>query len=134
MDNEQDIILSIMTDLEIYKPYIQAWKKDQTVTFYERYGGYWLWQEEQAYDKMKELQEQYGIIIYAALHNMTTCGEMWSYCYVDQDAVDKSEYISEYGHHDGYYLNSVVWNVDSDSIEFGDIVVNSFGGGLNRIY
>lgn len=47
--------LEILKTLEVYKPYITGFNKEDKVCFFEQYGGYWVFQEPEIEQKMKEV-------------------------------------------------------------------------------
>lgn len=45
IENKKAKAIELMKKLDIYKPYIKGFEKDNTVCFYENFGGFWAWQE-----------------------------------------------------------------------------------------
>lgn len=43
--------VGLLYKLDIYEPYIQDFINDNQVCFFERYGGYWVFQEPDVYKK-----------------------------------------------------------------------------------
>ena len=125
--------IEFMRTLDIYKPYIHGFEQSNRGCFFERFGGYWVDQEPEIFAKMKEVEETYNCTVYAITHEYTEFGEMWSFLYVSQYTEDWEYSLTDY--EDGsYYVASYVWNKSDEMLsELGDIVVRSFGGGLNRI-
>ena len=125
--------IEFMNKLDIYKPYIRGFEQSDRVCFFERFGGYWVDQEPEIHAKMKEVEETYNCTVYAITHEYTEFGEMWSFLYISQYTEDWEYSLTDY--EDGsYYVASYVWNKSDEMLsELGDIVVRSFGGGLNRI-
>ena len=55
----KDIAISVLGDLGIYSPYTNGFKANKRrITFFENYAGFWLDQEDEAYQKMKEIEEK----------------------------------------------------------------------------
>lgn len=124
--------IEIMKQMDIYKPYINGFEKQNKVCFFEQFGGFWVYQEPEVEAKMKELQKKYGCMVYAITHEYTQFGECYSFLIVSKY---KEEWdrcvVSEKNKH---YAFAYVWNKDDDwCSEFGTVVVQSFGGGIKRI-
>ena len=124
--------IEIMKQMDIYKPYIEGFEKENKVCFFEQFGGFWVYQEPEVEAKMKELEKKYGCIVYAITHEYTQFGECYSFLIVSKY---KEEWdrcvVSEKNKH---YAFAYVWNKDDDwCSEFGTVVVQSFGGGIKRI-
>lgn len=124
--------IEIMKQMDIYKPYINGFEKQDKVCFFENFGGFWVYQEPEVEAKMKELEKKYGCMVYAITHEYTQFGECYSFLIVSKY---KEEWdrcvISEKNKH---YAFAYVWNKTDDwCSEFGTIVVQSFGGGIKRI-
>ena len=124
--------IEIMKQMDIYKPYINGFEKQDKVCFFEQFGGFWVYQEPEVEAKMKELEKKYGCMVYAITHEYTQFGECYSFLIVSKY---KEEWdrcvVSEKNKH---YAFAYVWNKDDDwCSEFGTVVVQSFGGGIKRI-
>ena len=124
--------IELMKKLDIYKPYIQGFEKDNMVCFYENFGGFWAIQEPEIQNKMINLQYEHDITIYAITHEFTEFGELYSFLYVNKYKNEWSFTLESEGNlHNAF---AYVWNKDDDSCsEFGTICVRSFGGGIKRI-
>ena len=61
----KEIALKAMKKLGIYKPYIDGFKQEDKVCFFERFGGYWLYQEPEIEAKMKELEKKYNCTVFS---------------------------------------------------------------------
>ena len=124
--------LELMKKLDIYKPYIKGFKENNEVCFFEGFGGFWTWQDEELQSKIKELEEKYNCTVYAVTHEYTDFGELYDFLIV-------TDYKEEWGDlltnlQGGYYAFAYVWNkTDNDLSEFGTIGLQSFGGGIRRI-
>ena len=51
--------IEILEKMDIYKPYIKGFRESDKVCFFERFGGYWVDQEPEIYNKMKEIEVIY---------------------------------------------------------------------------
>ena len=124
--------IELLKQLGIYKPYIEGFKEKDQVCFFERFGGYWVDQEPEVYNKMKEVEERFNCTIYAITHEYTEFGECYSFLLVTRYKQEwKNLVVSENGTH---YAFAYVWNKDDDwCSELGTIGVKSFGGGITRV-
>ena len=124
--------IEIMKQMDIYKPYIEGFKNEDKVCFFEQFGGFWVYQEPEVEAKMKELEKEYGCTVYAITHEFTQFGECYSFLIIPKYKEDWSNLIYSQGNE--HYVFSYVWNMtDDDCSEFGTIVVKSYGGGIKRI-
>ena len=123
--------IEFLKQMDIYKPYIEGFEKEDKVCFFEGYGGYWVYQEPEIEAKMKQLEEEYGCTVYAITHEFTRFGECWSFLLVTKYEEEWDDLLnSERNVHYGF---AYVWNKDDDwCSEFGTIGVKSFGGGITR--
>ena len=124
--------IELLKQLDIYKPYIEGFKEKDQVCFFERFGGYWVDQEPEVYNKMKEVEAQFNCTVYAITHEYTEFGECYSFLLVTRYKQEwKNLVVSENGTH---YAFAYVWNRDDDwCSELGTIGVKSFGGGIARV-
>ena len=124
--------IELLKQLGIYKPYIEGFKEKGQVCFFERFGGYWVDQEPDVYNKMKEVEAQFDCTVYAITHEYTEFGECYSFLLVTRYKQEwKNLVVSENGTH---YAFAYVWNKDDDwCSELGTIGVKSFGGGITRV-
>ena len=81
--------------------------------------------------KIKEIEEEYGLLVYAVLHGNYEFGECYSLLYVPKQRAewnnDKDELL------DGWAM-AYVWNKSVDYCsEFGSIGVSPLFGGLRRV-
>lgn len=123
--------IELLKKLDIYEPYIEGFEKENQVCFFERFGGYWVYQEPEVEKKMKEIESEYNCTVYAITHEYTEFGECYSFMLV-------SQYKSEWKHaliQEGcdFYAFAYVWNKTyEDFSEFGTIGVRALGGGITR--
>ena len=124
--------IEMMKQMDIYKPYIEGFEKENKVCFFEQFGGFWVYQEPEVEAKMKELEKKYGCMVYAITHEYTQFGECYSFLIVSKYKEEWNRcVVSEKNKH---YAFAYVWNKDDDwCSEFGTVVVQSFGGGIKRI-
>jgi hypothetical protein len=130
---QKEVAIKCLQELGIYKPYINKFEKDGTITLFERFGGYYIdeIQEPELLKKIRDFEAETGSIVYAVTHEMFWFGECYTFLIV-------SKYEEEYemtleGVKDGYAF-TYVWNkTDEMCSEFGDVGIKSFGGGIARI-
>lgn len=132
---QKEMAIKCLETLNIYKPYINKFKSKAGIPcFFENFGGFYVDQEPELWNKIKEVQENFDVLVYAITHEFTEMGETWSMLCVSKDPENLYDYISEAGRPNTFYAFSYVWNKTAPFCsELGDIVVQSFGGGIRRI-
>ena len=133
MNNKQkEKAIEIMKQMDIYKPYIEGFEKEDKVCFFEMYGGFWVYQEPEVEAKMKELEKEYGCKIYAITHEYTQFGECYSFLLVSK--YEEEWEMCAVSDKNKHYAFAYVWNKTDDwCSEFGTVAVQSYGGGIKRI-
>jgi len=127
--------IEILRQLDIYSPYINGFKaKAQKVCEFENFGGFWVQgQNSLLEEKIKELEEKYNCTIYAITHSFTEFGELYDFLLVTDYKEEWSNLVGAIGNNK-HYAFAYCWNKDNeDYSEFGDIAVQSCGGGIKRI-
>ena len=125
--------IEIMKQLKIYEPYIDGFKNNNDVCFYERFAGFWAWQDKELASKIKELEEEYNCTVYAVTHSYTDFGECYDFLLITDYKEEWQDLLTDCKNNT-YYAFSYVWNKDDDwCSEFGDITIQSFGGGIRRV-
>ena len=123
--------IEFMQQLNIYKPYIRGYEKDNKVCFFENFSGFWAYQEPELIAKIKEIEKTYKVLVYAVTHEYLEFGECYDFLYI-------SDYKSEWKYallpqRDIFYSRAYVWNkTDDNCSEFGTIGIRSFSGGIKR--
>ena len=82
IENKKQKALELMKTLDIYKPYVKGFEKDNNVYFFEDFGGFWAYQEPELMAKIKEFEEKHNCLVYAVTHEYLEFGE----CYGDHDS------------------------------------------------
>lgn len=124
--------IELLKELDIYEPYIEGFEKENNVCFFERFGGYWVYQEPEVLKKMKEIEEKFNCTVYAITHEYTEFGECYSFMLVTRYKYEWDNLLFKDG--STFYAFSYVWNKTyEDFSEFGTIGVRSFGGGITRV-
>ena len=131
---QKEIAIQCLEKLDIYKPYIRKFKSKAGVPcFFENFGGFYVDQEPEIWNKVKEVEKENGGLVYALTHEQTSFGECWSMLYVPRDCETVEDVLDPINSKE-FYVFAYVWNKSDDwCSEFGDIVVKSFGGGIKRI-
>ena len=130
---QKEVAIQCMKSLDIYKPYINRFVKDGTVTLFERYGGYYIDEhnEPELLKKIREFEAETGSLVYAVTHEIFFFGECYSFLIVSKYEEEWEMTLEEVA--EGYAF-SYVWNKDDEICsEFGTVRLKSFGGGIARI-
>ena len=120
-----------MQVLNLYNPYIKAFKDKNEIFMSEMTGGvYEFSSNTELCNKVKEFEAEYEALVYHVIHTLTEFGELYSFLYVSDHEEEwemDNEDISE-----GYAL-AYVWNQDCDwCSELGSIGVRGKFGGIVR--
>ena len=129
----KELAVDLMEKLGIYKPYIKAFSEQSDhACFFENFAGFWVYQENELFNKMAEIELKYNCTVYAITHEITNFGECYSFLVVPEDDEDWENLVSKQDKY--FYTFAYVWNktYEPDS-EFGSIIVQSFGGGIRRV-
>lgn len=133
---QKAVAIKCLETLDIYKPYIRKFKsKESMPCFFENYAGFWADQEEKLWAKLKEVEAQYECLVYAITHKVLDGQHLWSMLCVPKDLYDAKELLSKCSiAGKAFYAFSYTWNASYEEFsEFGDVIVQSFGGGIRRI-
>ena len=124
--------IELMKKLDIYAPYIKDFQENDITTYFDRYIGFWSYQDEELNAKIKEVEEKFGCTVYAITHEFTQFGECYSFLLVTNYKSEwKNLVVTENGTH---YAFAYVWNKDDEwCSELGTVGVKSFGGGITRV-
>lgn len=120
-----------MKALDLYDPYIKAFKDNDEIFMSEMTGGVYEFKENtELCNKVKEFEAEYKALVYHVIHTVTVFGELYNFLYVS-DHQDEWEMDNE-DIAEGYAL-AYVWNkTDEWCSEFGSIGVRGFFGGIIR--
>lgn len=119
--------------LDIYKPYIEGFEKENAVCYFENFGGYWAFQDEELIEKIQQIEKRYNCLVYAVTHEYAEFGELYDFLIIT-DYKEEWADLLEQTNSNTFYAFSYVWNkTDNDLSEFGTIVIKSFGGGIKRV-
>ena len=132
MNLQKDIAIQCLEKLEIYKPYINKFKSTGMPCFFENYAGFWVDQEPEVYKKMKEIEEENNVLVYALTHELTDYGETWAMLCVTADTDIMEDVLGRFSNTEFYAL-SYLWNKSNPIFsEFRDITIKSYCGGIKR--
>lgn len=132
-EEKKTMAIAAMKKLGFFGQYIKDFEEKDIVTMFINYGGYHPNDSEQEmFDKIQELEDEYDLLVYAVIRSRTRDYELYSFLYVPDNSEEYEYMIEENGNL--YYVFSYCWNkTDECCSEFGDICVKSFGGGINRV-
>ena len=132
-EERKELALKFMKQLDIYKPYIKGFEENDEVCFFERFAGYWAWQDEEVQNKIKWLEEKYNCTVYAITHEYAEFGELYNFLIITDYKEEWDDLICKYSANE-FSAFSYVWNKTvNDFSEFGTILIDSFGGGIRRV-
>ena len=124
--------IEYLKELDIFKPYIKGFEKNNDTCFYENYGGFWTYQDKELLAKQKEIEDTYNCTVFAITHEYTEFGECYSFLLVS-DYKEEWEYTLEKVDYNKFYAFAYVWNKSDDYCsEFGTIGIMSKYGGIRR--
>lgn len=130
---KKDKAIELMKQLDIYKPYIDGFKEQDKVCFFEMFGGYWVYQEPEIEKKMKEIEQKYKCVVYAITHEFTDFGELYDFLIVPDRKSDWKGLIYKQSKTE-FIAFAYVWNKDDEwCSEFGSVGIKSFSGGIRRV-
>lgn len=136
-EEQKDIAIKRMKQLNIYKPYIDRFQKDNTVTMFERFAGFWATANngfEELENEVKEYEKGTGSLVYAITHEIFEFGDCYTFLTVSNYREDELEIaLTEYCD-EGYVVFAYVWNKTHEEFsEYGSVVVQSAVGGIRRV-
>ena len=133
-EQRKEIAIKYMKELDIYKPYIKGFETDNEVCYFERFAGFWAWQDEDLIAKVKEIEEKYNCTVYAITHEFTEFGELYDFLLVTDYPEEWNDLVYKGQTNNQHYAFAYCYNKDDDFCsEFGTIAIESFGGGIRRI-
>lgn len=123
--------IQIMNKLNICEDFVSMYKEHgkEYVCYYDNGFGYWVFQNQELFDKMKEIEESKNCICYAIVHTFTDFGELYDFLLVDEYEEDWDSIIYDYDDNiKGAF--TYCWNKTNDICsEFSRAyIVNRFGG------
>jgi hypothetical protein len=132
---QKEIAIECLNKLDIYRPYIRRFEVAGIPCFFENFGGFYADQEEELWNKIKEVEKEYSCLVYAITHEYFEFGRCWSLLCVSKHTKEVRDCLLAATSANTFYAFAYVWNQTDDLLsEFGDIVVQALGGGIKRIY
>lgn len=138
----KNIAVSAMKEMKILPAYINAFKRkrNSTVTLFINGGGYYIDEhtEDNLLEKIKQVEEEYGGIVYAVIKNKLEEDTVYSLLYVSNNKEDNTFHnVIEDTYSDGRitYMEvfAYVYNASYEyNNEFGYITIYPFFGGIRR--
>jgi hypothetical protein len=131
---QKEVAVACLEQLRIYSPYIRKFRSKAGIPcFFENFGGFYADQEPELWSKIKEVEKEYDCLVYAVTHEYFDFGECWSLLCVSKGCDEVEDHLTEHSHN-VHYAFAYVWNKTQDYLsEFGDVIVQSFGGGIRRV-
>lgn len=124
--------IQFLKELNIYAPYVKGFEARDRVCFFEGFGGFWIDQEPELYAKMQEIEKEHNCKVYAVTHEFTQFGELYDFLIVTDYPEEWDNLVC--GNGNRHTAFAYVWNKDDEwCSEFGNVTVQSFGGGIRRI-
>ena len=93
IENKKQKALELMKTLDIYKPYVKGFEKDNNVYFFEDFGGFWAYQEPELMAKIKEFEEKHNCLVYAVTHEYLEFGECYDFLFVSDHEEEWGEML-----------------------------------------
>ena len=75
IEEKKSKAIEVLKLLDIYKPYIDGFKQEDKVCFFEQFGGFWVTQEPEIEKKMHEIEQKHNCKVYAITHEFTDFGD-----------------------------------------------------------
>ena len=123
--------IEILKEMGVYSPYIEAFEKNDVVTMFERYAGFWAYQYPELSEKIKSFEEKHKCLVYAVTHEIFEFGECYTFLVVTAYEDEWSTLVEK--ENGMFYSFAYVWNKDDDwCSEFGTVAIKSALGGLRR--
>lgn len=131
-EQRKEQAIKYLKQLDVYKPYIDGFEKEDQVCIFERFVGFWVYQYPEIYNKMQQVEKEYKCTVYAITHEFTPFGECYSFLIVTNYKHEwKTLLQSNKNKHAAF---AYVWNKTDDwCSEFGSVVVQNRHGGITRI-
>ena len=131
METKKAEAISRMKALDLYNPYIKAFKDKDEIFISEMTGGVYEFSENiELQAKVKEFEAEHKALVYHIIHTFTQFGELYNFLYVsdhqDEWEMDNADIT------DGYAMAYVWNNTDEWCSEFGSIGVRGKFGGIVR--
>lgn len=131
MENKKAEAIKRMKALDLYKPYINLFEKDNKIFLSEMTGGVYEFDEDEELNaKVKAFEGEHDALVYHVIRTMTQFGELFNFLYVSDY---EEEWEMDNADIEAGYALAYVWNkTDEWCSEFGSIGVRGKFGGIVR--
>lgn len=122
----------------LHKNVLKEFKENETIYYSENFGGYmqgilyWLHNNHQYVERVKEIEEKRNIYVYKCILSHTSFGDILDCLYISSDE-ENWEYEREQLENDGIVDSYCINLSDEYCSEFGCIEITGVNGGLARI-
>ena len=82
IDERKEQAIKLMKRLNIFEAYIKGFKEENNVCYFERYAGFWAFQDEELLEKINKIEEKYNCTVYAVTHDFAEFGELYNFLIV----------------------------------------------------
>ena len=129
---QKEQAIKYLQQLDVYKPYVDGFQKENQVCIFERFAGFWVYQYPEVIKKMKTIEKEFGATVYAITHEYTDFGECYSFMLVTKYKEEWRSLLRS--NKNTHYAFAYVWNKSDDwCSELGTITVKNGFGGITRI-
>lgn len=134
MDRQKEKAVEYLRNLEVWNNFINQFAENGQVTVFNAYKGKNISEYSEVQQKIKEIEAEYGCLVYAVTYERLSFGECFSFLVVSKYEEDW-ELSLRYLGNNLYSALAYVWNKTDDRLsEFGSVVVGAAYGGLLRMY
>lgn len=135
MDKQKEQAVEWLREFDVCDKFLKQFIENGQVTvFHSNIGRDISEYHSEVQQKIKELEDDHGCLVYAVIHNRFSFGECFSFLIVSKYEEDWDISV-QFLDINRYRAFSYVWNKTDDSLsEFGSIIVDAFYGCLQRVY
>lgn len=131
--SKKEKALELMKKLDLCQSYLDDFKNNGYVCYFERFVGFWDFQDKELEAKRKEIEEKYKCLVYAITHEFLENDELYSFLIVTNYPEEWDDALQNAGHNK-HYATAYVWNKSCEwCSEFGDILIEHAFGGIRRV-
>lgn len=128
----------LQKDYLVHKNVLKEFKENETIYYSENFSGYmqgilyWLRNNHQYVERVKEIEEKHNIYVYKCILSHTNFGDILDCLYISSDE-ESWEYEREQLENDGIVDSYCINLSDEYCSEFSCIEITGVNGGLARI-
>ena len=124
--------LELMKQLDIFDPYIEGFRDEDKICFFENFGGFWAEQEPDLMKKVRELEAKRDCLVYAITHEYMEFGEIYDFLIITDYKEEWDTLVRQSGKQ--FFAFAFAFNKSIPEFsEFGTIGIQSAFGGIRRI-